>query len=154
ADAVVELDGRVVTPAFVDAHVHTTDTGLILGGLDLSGVRSAMDVLDTVAAFSARLESHAIVLGHGWDESTWADQRLPTAAELDQAGGGRPVYLAQASVHSALCSTALISAGSPDVLSAPGFDESGWLRRDAHHVVRAIALGSLSPVQRRDAQRA
>jgi predicted amidohydrolase YtcJ len=154
ADTVVELDGRVVTPAFVDAHVHTTDTGLILGGLDLSAVRSAMDVLDAVAAFSARLESHAIVLGHGWDESTWTDQRLPTAAELDQAGGGRAVYLAQASVHSALCSIALISAGSPDVLSAPGFDESGWLRRDAHHLVRAIALGSLSPVQRRDAQRA
>jgi predicted amidohydrolase YtcJ len=154
ADAVVELDGRVVTPAFVDAHVHITDTGLILGGLDLTAVRSAMDVLDAVAAFSAHLESHAVVLGHGWDESTWTDQRLPTAAELDRAGGGRPLYLAQASVHSALCSTALISAGSPEVLSAPGFDESGWLRRDAHHVVRGIALGSLGPTQRRDAQRA
>jgi predicted amidohydrolase YtcJ len=154
ADSVVELDGRVVTPAFVDAHVHTTDTGLIIGGLDLGGVRSAMDVLDAVAAFSVRVEFHAVVLGHGWDESTWTDQRLPTAGELDRAGGGRAVYLAQASVHSALCSTALISAGSPDVLGAPGFDESGWLRREAHHVVRAIALGSLGPVQRRDAQRA
>jgi predicted amidohydrolase YtcJ len=154
ADTVIDLDGALVTPGFVDAHVHTTDTGLIIGGLDLGAARSALDVLDAVAAFVDGLESQAMVLGHGWDESTWTNQRLPTAAELDRAGGGRPVYLAQASVHSALCSGALISAGSPEVVSAPGFDESGWLRRDAHHVVRGIALGSLGTAQRRDAQRA
>ncbi|MBO4210221.1 amidohydrolase, partial [Micromonospora echinofusca] len=34
ADRVVELDGALVTPAFVDAHVHCTDTGLSLSGLD------------------------------------------------------------------------------------------------------------------------
>jgi predicted amidohydrolase YtcJ len=153
ADVVVELDGGLVTPAFVDAHVHATDTGIMLSGLDLSAVRSARQVLDAVAAFAADLSPTAVVLGHGWDESTWADQRLPTADELDRAGGGRQVYLAQASVHSAICSTALIAAGSPDVVAAPGFDESGWLRRDAHHIVRAIALGSLGAAQRREAQR-
>ena len=35
ADEVVELDGALVTPAFVDAHAHTTETGLALAGLDL-----------------------------------------------------------------------------------------------------------------------
>ena len=35
-DEVIELDGALVTPAFVDAHVHTTSTGLLLTGLDLS----------------------------------------------------------------------------------------------------------------------
>lgn len=153
ADRTVDLDGALVTPAFVDAHVHATDTGIMLGGLDLGAARGAADVLDAVSAFASGLASNAVVLGHGWDESTWTDQRLPTAAELDRAGGGRPVYLAQASVHSALCSTALLRSGSPEVLAAPGYDESGWLRRDAHHVVRAIALGSLDAVQRRDAQR-
>ena len=55
ADRVVELDGALVTPAFVDAHVHATDTGLALSGLDLSAVRSAGEVLDAVAAFAASL---------------------------------------------------------------------------------------------------
>ncbi len=154
ADTVVELDGDLVTPAFVDSHVHATDTGIVLGGLDLGGARSAHDVLDAVASFAGAMGGDAVVLGHGWDESTWSDQRLPTAAELDRAGGRRQVYLAQASVHSALCSSALLAAASPGLTSAPGFDESGWLRRDAHHVVRAIALGSLSAGQRRHAQRA
>src|SRR5579859_2320205 len=39
-DEVVELRGALVTPAFVDAHVHLTSTGLALAGLDLQGTRS------------------------------------------------------------------------------------------------------------------
>src|SRR5262245_20716503 len=31
ADVTVNLDGALVTPAFVDAHVHSTNTGLMLG---------------------------------------------------------------------------------------------------------------------------
>ncbi|HYI54738.1 MAG TPA: amidohydrolase, partial [Microlunatus sp.] len=33
----VDLNGRLVTPAFVDAHVHTVQTGLLQLGLDLHG---------------------------------------------------------------------------------------------------------------------
>ena len=34
-DETVDLDGLFVAPAFVDAHVHCTDAGLALVGLDL-----------------------------------------------------------------------------------------------------------------------
>ena len=67
-------------------------------------------------------------------------QTLPDAAELDRAAGGRRVYLSQASIHSALVSSALLAA-CPQAAGAAGFDASGWLRRDAHHVVRAAAHG-------------
>jgi predicted amidohydrolase YtcJ len=151
ADRVVDLGGALVTPAFVDAHVHATDTGLTLGGLDLTATRSAAEVLDAVSAFAAALPAGAVVLGHGWDESGWAHRQPPTATELDRAGGGRLVYLSQASIHSAVCSTALLAA-APPAAQAPGFDPSGWLRRDAHHRVREVALGSVSAAQRRAAQ--
>ncbi|BCL17734.1 amidohydrolase [Micromonospora sagamiensis] len=153
ADRVVDLDGALVTPAFVDAHVHATDTGLVLSGLDLSGARSAGAVLDAVASFAAGLPGDAVVLGHGWDESGWVDAVLPDAAALDRAAGGRRVYLSQASIHSALVSRAMLAA-CPEVVSAAGFDASGWVRRDAHHVVRAAAFASVSRAQRVAAQRA
>ncbi|MEV1290529.1 amidohydrolase family protein [Micromonospora sp. NPDC049679] len=153
ADEVIELDGALVTPAFVDAHVHATDTGRSLSGLDLSATRSAVEVLDAVAAFAAALPTDAVLLGHGWDESGWVDQRPPDAAELDRAAGGRRVYLSQASIHSALCSAALLAA-VPHVVGVAGYDPSGWLRRDAHHVVREVALGSITARQRADFQRA
>ncbi|RZU75906.1 hypothetical protein EV384_4481 [Micromonospora kangleipakensis] len=152
ADRVVDLDGALVTPAFVDAHVHATDTGLALSGLDLSAVHSAGELLDAVSAFAAGLPTDAVLLGHGWDESNWSDKTLPGAAALDRAAGGRRVYLSQASIHSALVSAALLAA-CPQVVSAPGYDASGWLRRDAHHVVREVALGSVSAAQRAAVQR-
>ncbi|MET8835478.1 amidohydrolase family protein [Micromonospora sp. NPDC004540] len=152
ADRVVELGGALVTPAFVDAHVHATDTGLALSGLDLSAVRSASGLLEALAAFAAALPGDAVVLGHGWDESSWAEPALPDAAALDRAAGGRKVYLSQASIHSALVSAALLAA-CPDAADAAGFDPSGWLRRDAHHVVRAAAFSSVTRAQRVAAQR-
>ncbi|MFG1656680.1 amidohydrolase [Micromonospora chersina] len=152
ADRVVELGGALVTPAFVDAHVHATDTGLALSGLDLSAVRSASGLLEAVGAFAAALPADAVVLGHGWDESSWAEPALPDAAALGRAAGGRKVYLSQASIHSALVSAALLAA-CPDAAAAAGYDPSGWLRRDAHHVVRAAAFASVTRAQRVAAQR-
>jgi predicted amidohydrolase YtcJ len=149
ADRTVDLGGTLVTPAFVDAHLHATDTGLAFDGLDLSAVRSPGELLERVAAFAATRPADGVVHGHGWDESTWADQTPPTAAELDRAGGGRKVYLSQASVHSALTSSALLPAAA----GVHGYDESGWVREAAHHAVRAIALGALTPQQRTAAQR-
>ena len=151
ADRTVDLGGALVTPAFVDAHVHSTDTGVVLLGLDLAGSRSSGEVLDRVAAHVAGLPADAVVVGHGWDESTWSEQTPPTAAELDRAGGGRAVYLSQVSVHSAVVSTALLTRTPPQT---PGYADSGWLRRDAHHVVRGMAMGVISNAQRDAAQRA
>ena len=48
ADEVVDLDDAWVAPAFVDAHVHATSTGLALTGLDLTGVPSLTVALDRV----------------------------------------------------------------------------------------------------------
>ncbi|GLY95196.1 amidohydrolase family protein [Actinoplanes sp. NBRC 103695] len=149
AERTFVLDNAFVTPAFVDAHQHATDTGLAFDGLDLSGTGSAAEVLDAVAAFAASKPADAVVHGHGWDESTWADQVPPSAAELDRAGGGRRVYLSQASVHSALASASLLGAAE----GVDGYDASGWVREQAHHAVRAVALGSLTPAQRTAAQR-
>jgi predicted amidohydrolase YtcJ len=151
ADRTVDLAGLLVTPAFVDAHVHTTTTGYALLGLDLSQARSAADLLDRLAGHAVRLPADALVVGHGWDESRWPVPKPPTAAELERAAGGRRAYLSRADVHSAVVSTPLLPVAPPD---SPGWDASGWLRREAHHAVRQVALRSVGPAQRTGAQRA
>ena len=151
ADVTVDLGGALVTPAFVDAHLHATDTGLAADGLDLSGVRSAGELLAAVTAFARTRPPGAVVHGHGWDESTWVEQQPPSADELERAADGRRVYLSQASVHSALASRSLLAA-CPGIEGVPGYAGSGWVREQAHHAVRAVALGSLSAAQRTAAQ--
>lgn len=151
ADRRVDLEDALITPAFVDAHVHSTDTGLVRLGLDLTPVRSARQLLDAVSGFvSTRARAGAgVVLGHGFDESTWGNEQMPpSSAELDRAAGGRSVYLSQASIHSALVSSDLLALAA----GTPGYDESGWVRRQAHHVVREAAFGRVTPAQRDDAQ--
>ncbi|GAA1992039.1 amidohydrolase [Catenulispora subtropica] len=144
-DEIVELRGALVTPAFVDAHVHLTSTGLSLVGLDLHDAASLADALHHIASFSGSLPEGATVIGQGWDESRWPERRAPSQAELDRAVGDRPAYLSRADVHSALVSSALVAA-VPEVRGAAGFDaEAGIARQDAHHLVRKAAYSMLSP---------
>ncbi|MGH8869619.1 MAG: amidohydrolase family protein, partial [Actinomycetes bacterium] len=151
-DETVDLRGAFVAPAFVDAHVHATATGLVLDGLDLTGCATRQEVLDAVAAYAGR-RPHGVVLGHGWDETRWADARPPTTDELDRLAPGRPVYLSRVDVHSAVVSSALL-ARAPEAAHAEGFDPSGHVSRGAHHALRRAAYDLVTPEQRRTAQRA
>ncbi|HEX4789763.1 MAG TPA: amidohydrolase family protein, partial [Actinospica sp.] len=153
ADEVIDLRGALVTPAFVDAHVHATSTGLALTGLDLAGAASGTELLDRVAAHAAALPADAVVLGTGWDETAWADAIAPSAAELDRAAGGRAVYLSRVDVHSAAVSSALLAA-VPEATTAKGYRPTGVVTQDSHHLLRAAAFGRISAGQRADAQRA
>ncbi|MFD3736101.1 amidohydrolase [Streptomyces sp. NPDC058632] len=148
-DEVIDLDGALVTPAFTDAHVHTTATGLALTGLDLSEAPSLEAALARVREFAAARPADRVLLGHGWDTARWPGGRPPTRAELDAATGGRPLYLSRIDVHSAVVSTALL-----DLVDREDAGEDGPLTGDAHHAVRAAALDAVTPAQRTEAQRA
>ncbi|MCB5180623.1 amidohydrolase [Streptomyces antimicrobicus] len=152
-DEVVDLDGALVTPAFTDAHVHTTSAGLALTGLDLTGARSLAEALELVRAHAGREPTDRVLLGHGWDASRWPERRAPRRAELDEAAGGRPLYLSRIDVHSAVVTTALLDR-VPGIRAEDGFHDGEPLTRDAHHAVRAAAFAAVTPAQRRDAQRA
>ncbi len=148
ATRVVDLDGRLVTPAFVDAHAHLAQTGFAATGIDLSTASSLAEALDAVAAHSHN-SSAAVLLGHGWDETAWPEQRPFTAAEVDRATDGRAVFLSRVDVHSAVLSTAFLDA-CPDVVHAEGYDATGLVARDAHHVARD-GLFRMTPAADREA---
>lgn len=148
----VDLLGALVTPAFVDAHMHATSTGLALTGLDLRHARSLAEAIRMVEA-AARDARGRPLLGSGWDETNWPERRPPTAAELDRASYGGAVYLSRVDKHSAAVSSALLAA-VPQARSSSGFDATGWQRGPAHDAVREAAYAALTAGQRRDAQRA
>ncbi|MFE4592699.1 amidohydrolase [Streptomyces laurentii] len=153
-DEVVDLDGALVTPAFVDAHVHTTATGLALTGLDLSSAASLADAAERIRAYAEARPEDRILIGHGWDAARWPERRPLTRAELDALTGGRPLYLTRIDVHSAVVTTALLDL-VPGVRALDGFhDGQQPLTGAAHHAVRAAAYAALSPRQRTEAQRA
>jgi hypothetical protein len=150
AGRTVDLAGAILAPAFVDAHVHLTATGLAVGGVDLRPAGSLAEALAALDRAVAAARGRPL-LGGGWDDTNWPEGRAPTAAELDRAAYGGAVYLARVDEHSAVVSSALMAA-VPGLAGLAGFRPDGWLRGPAHDAVRAAALALVTPAQRRDSQ--
>ncbi|GHJ60525.1 amidohydrolase [Nocardioides sp. OK12] len=158
APEVVDLRGALVTPAFVDSHVHTVRTGFALTGLDLSGPSYAAasgleDVLDALARHAARHPDDAVLVGQGWDETPWRAGRPPTGDELERAAPGRRTYLTRVDSHSSVVSPALASL-VPGLTDLQGWSPDGRVERDAHHAVRHTLEGLIGDAERLDAARA
>ncbi|MFY9914516.1 MAG: amidohydrolase [Nocardioidaceae bacterium] len=151
ADQVVELDGALVTPGFVDAHVHLAQTGFALQSLDLGTATSGTAALDLIAAF-ARGHDAAVLFAYGWDETLWPEQRPITSAELDRAVGRRVAYVARVDSHSAVVSTALLDR-DPSIVGLDGWRGDGFVAREAHHAARAVTHDLWSPSDRERALR-
>ncbi|MPZ96036.1 MAG: amidohydrolase family protein [Propionibacteriales bacterium] len=149
ADEVVELDGRLVAPAFVDAHAHLAQTGFALSSVDLSACASLNAALDAVREVAGAHDG-SLLQGFGWDETRWPEGRPFTGAEVDRAVGDRPVYLGRVDGHSAVVSSALL-ARIPHVRQVDGFTDDGRVERDAHHVVRGTVQALLTAPERRTA---
>jgi len=167
ADRVIDLDGALVTPGFVDSHAHVLETGLSTDSVDLTpagGVHSLADALAALHGGARRLAAtdpsgDEVLLAFGWDEQAWPEQRAFTRAELDDACGGRPVYAARVDVHSAVVSTSMaVRAGieHDPAWTGMGLSGSGWsdapadtglVTADLHHTVRDVAH-ALSPERR------
>ena len=145
-DAVVELEGALVTATFVDAHVHTSATGLGLRSVDLSGALSLHQVLDRIQE-AARKRAGRPVYAPNWDDQQWPEHRPPTATELDRASYGGVVYSPRVDGHSAVISSALAAASG--ARNHPGWHDRGLVRQQAHHAAREAFNAGISATQRR-----
>jgi predicted amidohydrolase YtcJ len=141
ADRVVRLEGRLVTPAFVDAHVHLSQTGIAAFSVDFSGVPSLAAALEALASH-ARTSPLPIVVGLNWDETGWPEQRPFTRAEVDRAVGDKVAYLARVDAHSAVVSSAFLDR-LPAVTGAQGYTEHGLVSRAANILAREAVFGML-----------
>ena len=136
ADLVVDLRGRLVTPGFVDAHVHLSKTGFALQSVDLGTASSRDEALQLIEAHAAA-DRGSVVFAHGWDDTTWPETGAFTAAELDVVVAGRMAYVSRVDGHSAVVSLALL-ASDPSIEQRDGWQGDGLVSRDAHHAARGV----------------
>jgi len=130
---IIDLRGALLAPGFVDSHVHLTETGVALAGLQLGTVRSAAELLDAVATAGGT----GAIVGHGWDETKWDNPTLPSLEQISRAAGDRHVYLSRVDVHSALVSPSLAAATGLEGLD--GFTGTARVVRAAHTAARLTA---------------
>ncbi|TYL40015.1 amidohydrolase [Natronococcus pandeyae] len=145
---VIDCDGRVVLPGFVDAHTHVENLGRYLVHADLSGASGSAECIERLSARADATESEW-VQGFGYDESEWEgdDRAYLTRDHLDRVSEERPVVALRIDMHAAsLNSVALerLADDLPegDVRRSPAGEPTGVVVEDAAEIVRSrIAPG-------------
>ena len=128
-DGVVDLEGRVVLPAFVDAHIHLWKVGDLLDfTVDLRGSRSIGEVQRRIAEFAATRGDLPVIRARGFNEASLAEGRMLTREDLDQVDSRRPIHALRTCAHIAVVNSAgLAACALDDRVSAP---PGGEVRRD------------------------
>lgn len=116
---VIRLDGRLLLPAFHDAHVHPITAGLATGRCDLSGAADLAACLERVRAWSEAHPEGTWLLGEGWTTASFPGG-IPRAVDLDSVVPDRPTLLRSADGQGAwVNSAALELAGVRADMSDP-----------------------------------
>jgi predicted amidohydrolase YtcJ len=142
---VVGLSGRAL-PGLTDAHIHLESLARSRLEVELGGARSLEDALARVRRHASVLPADAWVVGRGWYNDAWRDPRFPDRRSLDEAAGGRPVFLVRKDAHSAWVSTAALAAAgiardTPDpaggvIDRGPDGEATGIVRESAVDVLQ------------------
>ncbi|HYP50991.1 MAG TPA: amidohydrolase family protein, partial [Pyrinomonadaceae bacterium] len=124
----IDLQGRLVTPGFNDAHVHFFRGALALLNVNLLDTKSLSEAQSRVAEKVKTVKPGEWIAGRGWDHTIWK-QSFPTKKDLDQIAPNNPVYLVRVDGHVAwVNSAALRAAGVTRDTKNP---EGGEIEKDA-----------------------
>ena len=68
---VIELNGRLVTPGFIEGHGHYMSLGRARQILDLSTAKNWQDIVNKVATAVDKAEPGEWIFGRGWHQEKW-----------------------------------------------------------------------------------
>ena len=125
---VIELDGRLLLPGFIDAHVHFLTGGFHLAEVDLRDADGPQELAARIARHASSLPAGSWITGGGWDHQRWGGA-LPERSWIDDAAPDHPVFVTRLDLHMGVANTeALRWAGIDRNTVAP---EGGAIERDA-----------------------
>jgi predicted amidohydrolase YtcJ len=137
---VVDLGGAVVSPGFIDAHIHAF--ACAMAALEVSCLPPAVESLGELqrrlAERAASIPPGAWVIGRGYDDTRLAEGRHPTRLDLDEAASKHPVVVTRSCGHISVANTrALHIAGiDGDTIDPQG----GTIVRDAAGLPTGLLL--------------
>ncbi|WP_322787557.1 amidohydrolase [Alteribacillus persepolensis] len=130
ADQRVDLQGAVVFPGFTDSHLHMMGLGEAMLQLDLSSCKSAEELKEALKEKACHIKDGQWLIGEGWNENNFPDQRIIHKEELDEIAPYNPVLLTRVCRHAALAnSVALERAGITEHTPDPS---GGIIVKDEH----------------------
>jgi predicted amidohydrolase YtcJ len=162
---VIDLDGNLAIPGFIDSHVHFTGIGQARMQLNLMGVANWEEIVSMVEAVVGDAATGELITGRGWHQEKWDHtpddnvDGLPTHHSLSAVSPNNPVVLRHASGHASFANAKAmemsnITARTPDpaggeiVRDANG-EPIGAFRETAQRLLGGASEGAEQPDPRR-----
>jgi predicted amidohydrolase YtcJ len=115
---VIDLQGQLAIPGFIEGHGHFTGVGEYRLGLDLREARTWDQIVAQVARAAQQAKPGAWILGRGWHQEKWDHapnpnvEGFPLHASLDGVSPHNPVLLTHASGHAVFVNAKALEAAN------------------------------------------
>jgi predicted amidohydrolase YtcJ len=166
---VIDLQGQLAIPGFIEGHGHFMGIGESRLGLELVAATSWDEIVRIVGDAAKKAKPGRWIVGRGWHQDKWTSkpspdvEGFPTHASLDAVSPDNPVVLVHASGHGVFVNAkAMALSGitsrtpSPEggeILKTASGDPIGFLRENAAGLVKTGA-GEPEPTPAEAAARA
>ncbi len=122
---VIDLDGQLAIPGFIESHAHFMGIGSAKMQLDLMNVANWDEIVSMVQAAAGDAPTDRLISGRGWHQEKWDREPpgnvegLPTHHTLSAVSPNNPVVLRHASGHASFANARAmemsnISRDTPD----------------------------------------
>ena len=125
---IIDLQGKLVTPGFNDAHIHFLSGSMGLTQVDLLATKSLYEVISITLDFVKNNPEKTWITGRGW-QYTYFESGLPDHQTMKALDIEKPIFIKAYDGHSAYANPkALELAG---ITSATNFEGFGEVVKDA-----------------------
>ncbi len=108
ATKVLANGAAMVTPGFMDGHLHFIDGGFQLASVDLRPANTPNEFIERLAAYATERRPGEWIVGGEWDHERWPRAPLPRRDWIDSVTPNNPVLLYRLDGHMALANGAAL----------------------------------------------
>jgi predicted amidohydrolase YtcJ len=137
---VIDLQGKTMTPGFIEGHGHIMGLGYSELNLNLADVKSYEELVDRVKDAVAKAQPGQWIVGRGWHQEKWTTKPskmykgFQTHQQLSKVSPDNPVFLTHVSGHAGFANAKAMQIAGISNLSkeqlAKDLGEGGEIIRD------------------------